>query len=142
MEALFMPAATMFYRGQFAEARDHCEQALAAYDDRERTIFWTASTGHNAGVTHRNYLSLALWHLGDPDEARKLDGEARPSSPGRSATPTASAMPSTSPPFLAYYCRLGPELLQAADEELTLAAEQSFELWQAWAPSTKGRDCS
>jgi predicted ATPase len=137
MEALFMPGATMFYRGQFAEARDHCEKALAAYDDRERTKFWTASTGHNAGVTHRNYLSLALWHLGYPDQALKLDGEARELartichaySLGHAVDFTA---------FLAHYCRLGPEVQQAADEELTLGAEQSFELWHALATLHKG----
>ncbi len=55
MEALFMQAATRFYQGQFAEARYAHEQAIAAYDDRDRTMFWTAFSGHNAGVTHRNY---------------------------------------------------------------------------------------
>src|SRR5262249_27608495 len=47
MEALFMRGATMFYRGQFAEARVCYEQAVAAYDDRERTRFWATHTGHN-----------------------------------------------------------------------------------------------
>ena len=42
MEALLMPGATMFYRAQFAEARVCHEKAVAAYDDRERTRFWTA----------------------------------------------------------------------------------------------------
>jgi predicted ATPase len=42
MEALFMPGVTMFYRGQFAGARTYYENALAAYDDRARTRFWTA----------------------------------------------------------------------------------------------------
>ena len=73
MEALFMPGVTMFYRAQFAGARACYEKALAAYDDRERTKFWTAYTGHDAGVTHRCYLALALWHLGYPDQALKLD---------------------------------------------------------------------
>ncbi len=60
MEALFMPGVTMFYRGQFAGARICYEKALAAYEDRERTSFWTAYSGHNASVTHRCYLALAL----------------------------------------------------------------------------------
>src|SRR5260370_33165995 len=76
MEALFMPGATMFYGAQFAEARVCSEKAVAAYDDRERTRFWTASTGHNAGVTHRCYLALVLWHLGYPDQALRLGREA------------------------------------------------------------------
>ena len=137
MEALFMPGATMFYRGQFAEARDHCEKALAAYDDRERTKFWTASTGHNAGVTHRNYLSLALWHLGYPDQALKLDAEGR----GLARTighaySLGHAVDFTA--FLAHYCRLGTEVQQAADEELTLGAEQGFQLWHALGTIHKG----
>jgi len=39
--------------GQFADARACYENALTAYDDRDRTKFWTAFTGHDAGVTHR-----------------------------------------------------------------------------------------
>src|SRR6185503_1713153 len=72
MEALFMPGVTMFYRGQFEAARSHYEKALAGYDDRERTKFWTTYTGHDAGVTHRCYLALTLWHLGYPDQAFKV----------------------------------------------------------------------
>src|SRR5258707_6273844 len=72
MEAMFMPGVTMFYRAQFAGARACYENALGAYDDRERTKFWTAYSGHDAGVTHRCYLALALWHLAYPDQARKL----------------------------------------------------------------------
>src|SRR4029077_15636309 len=48
MEGLFMRGVTMFYRGGFASARACYEKALSDYDDRERTKFWTAYTGHNA----------------------------------------------------------------------------------------------
>ena len=77
MEALFMPGVTIFYRGEFAAARRYFERALATYDDRERTKFWSTFTGHNAGVTHRCYLALALWHLGYADQAMKVDRETR-----------------------------------------------------------------
>ena len=72
MEALFMPGVTKFYRAQFAGARACFEKALRTYDDRERTKFWTAYSGHDGGVTHRCYLALTLWHLGYPDQALKL----------------------------------------------------------------------
>ena len=72
-----MPGATLYYRGQFEEARACHEKAVAVYDDRERTKFWTAYTGHNAGVTHRCYLALTLWHLGFPDQALQIDREMR-----------------------------------------------------------------
>jgi hypothetical protein len=51
MEALFIPGVTMFCRGQFAGARACHEQALAAFDDRARTQFWTAYTGHDASLS-------------------------------------------------------------------------------------------
>ena len=137
MEALFMQAATRFYRGQFAEARRSHEQAIAAYDDRERTMFWTAFSGHNAGVTHRNYLSLALWQLGEPDAARKMDRDARElaRSIGH-AFSLGHAWDFTA--FLAYHGRQASELLAAAEEEMALAAEQGFELWQALGTIHKG----
>jgi class 3 adenylate cyclase/tetratricopeptide (TPR) repeat protein len=130
MEALFMPGATQFYRAQFADARACYEKAVAAYDDRERTKFWTAYTGHNAGVTHRCYLALALWHLGYPDQARKVDRETRELartighlfSLGHAVDFTAC---------LYYFCRLGAEVQAAGEEELALGTEQGFQLWQA-----------
>ncbi|MDR3619101.1 MAG: protein kinase [Paludisphaera borealis] len=137
MEALFMPGATMFYRGRFAEARTYFEKALADYDDRERTKFWTAYSGHNAGVTHRGYLSLVLWHLGYPDQALELDRESRelaravghPFSLGHALDFTA---------FLSFYCRLAAELQSAAEEETALADEQGFQLWHALGILHKG----
>src|SRR3984893_14058248 len=66
MEALFLKALTLLYRGDFAGARDCCARAIAEFDDRERTAYWAGFVGENAGVNHRCYLALALWHLGFP----------------------------------------------------------------------------
>jgi class 3 adenylate cyclase/predicted ATPase len=130
MEALFMRGATMFYCGQFADARDCHEKALAAYEDRERTRFWTTYSGHNAGVTHRCYLALVLWHLGFPDEALRLDREMRElaRTVGHAFT-TGHAVDFTA--FLCLRCRLGAKVRTAADEELALATDQGFQLWHA-----------
>ena len=137
MEALFMPGATMFYRAQFADARVCYEKAVADYDDRERTRFWAAHTGHNAGVTHRCYLALALWHLGYPDQALRLDRETlelartigHAFSLGHAVDFTA---------FLYHYCRLGAEVQAAAEEEMAIATEQGFQLWHALGTLHKG----
>jgi class 3 adenylate cyclase/predicted ATPase len=137
MEALFMPGATMFYRAQFASARACGEKALATYDDRERTKFWTAYSGHNAGVTHRNYLSLALWHLGYPDQALKLDRETRELARTIGhAYSLGHAVDFTA--FLNHYCRLATEVEAAAEEEMALGAEQGFQLWHALGTLHKG----
>jgi class 3 adenylate cyclase/tetratricopeptide (TPR) repeat protein len=137
MDALFMQGATMFYRAQFAEARACYEEALTAYDDRGRTRFWATHTGHNAGVTHRCYLALVLWHLGYPDQALRLDRETRELARtiGHAFT-TGHAMDFTA--FLCHYCRLGAEVQAAADEEIALATDQGFQLWHACGTLHKG----
>jgi serine/threonine protein kinase/predicted ATPase len=137
MEALFMPGATMFYRAQFADARVCYEKAVAAYDDRERTRFWTDHTGHNAGVTHRCYLALALWHLGFPDQALRLDRETHELARTIGhAFSLGHAVDFTA--FLYHYCRLGAEVEKAAEEEMAIATEQGFQLWHALGTLHKG----
>jgi predicted ATPase len=137
MEALFMPGVTSFYRGRFAEARVYYEKALTTYDDRERTRFWRAHTGHNAGVTQRCYLALALWHLGYPDQARRLDREAQELARSLGhAFSLGHAVDFTA--FLHHYCRLGAEVQAAAEEEIALATEQGFQLWHALGTLHKG----
>jgi predicted ATPase len=137
MEALFMQGATMFYRAQFAEARVCFERALAAYDDRERTRFWATHSGHNAGVTHRGYLTLTLWHLGYPEQALRLDRETHELARtiGHAFT-LGHAVDFTA--FLRHLCRLGAELGEAAEVELALAADQGFQLWHALGTLHKG----
>jgi predicted ATPase len=137
MEALFMPGVTGFYRAEFTDSRACHEKALAAYDDRERTKFWTAYTGHNAGVTHRCYLALDFWHLGYPDRAVQVVREARELartighafSLGHGVDFTA---------YLYHYCRLGSEVQAAAEEEMAIATEQGFQLWHALGTLHKG----
>ena len=141
MEALFMQGTTQFYRGRFAEARACYENAITSYDDRERTKFWTAYSGHNAGVTNRNYLSLALWHLGYPDQAIEIDRKARELAQTIGhAFSLGHALDFTA--FLYNYCGLGIEVEKAADEEMAIGTEQSFQLWRRSAQFTRGRACS
>jgi serine/threonine protein kinase/tetratricopeptide (TPR) repeat protein len=137
MEALFMPGVTMFYRAEFAGARACHEKALAAFDDRERTKFWTDYTGHDAGVTHRCYLALVLWHLGYPDQALQMDREAceLARSIGHAFT-LGHAVDFTA--YLYTYCRLGAEVQAAAEEEMALGTEQGFQLWHALGMLHKG----
>jgi class 3 adenylate cyclase/predicted ATPase len=137
MEALFMPGVTMFYRGQFADARACYEKAVAAYDDRGRTKFWTAYTGHDAGVTHRCYLALTLWHLGYADQALRLDRETRELAQtiGHAFT-LGHAVDFTA--CLYQFCRLGAEAQVAAEEEIAIGKEQGFQLWHALGTIHKG----
>jgi tetratricopeptide (TPR) repeat protein len=137
MEALFMPGVTMFYCAEFASARACLEKGIAAFDDRERTKFWTAYTGHNAGVTHRCYLALVLWHLGYPDQALQMVRESRELAQtiGHAFT-LGHAVDFAA--YLYHYCRLGAEVRAAAEEEMALGIEQGFQLWHALGTLHKG----
>jgi serine/threonine protein kinase/predicted ATPase len=137
MEALFMPGVTQFYRGQFADAGVHFDNALRNYDDRARTKFWTAYTGHDGGVTHRCYLALTLWHLGFPDQARTVAREA--CELARSiGHPFSLEHAVDFAAFLALYCRLGTEAQALGEEEMTIATEQGFPFWHALGTLHKG----
>jgi predicted ATPase len=130
MEALFTPGLTMLYRADFTGSRDHCGKAIAEFDDRDRTAFWAGHTGQNSGVTHRCYLSIALWHLGYPDQALAMNREM-----------VAVARAVKHPFSLAYamhhsgwlhqHCRLGADTQAAGDEEIQIATEQRFAFWHA-----------
>jgi serine/threonine protein kinase/predicted ATPase len=130
MEALFMPGVTMYYRGQFAGARAAYEKALASHDDRERTKSWAAYTGHNAGVTHRCYLALTLWHLGFAEQAFRVDRETR--ALARTIGHAFSLEHAVDFSACLYqFCRLGAEAQAAGEEETAIATEQAFPLWHA-----------
>jgi class 3 adenylate cyclase/predicted ATPase len=132
MEALFLPAVTLVFRGEFAPARAHCARALAEYDDRARTRFWAGITGEDSGVAHRCYLSVSLWHLGYPDQALQLNQEAieLARSIGHPFTLTFALEHRA---WLCNQCRLAAEARATAEEEIALATEQGFAYWLASA---------
>lgn len=137
MEAYAAPAVTLYYRADFAGCRDYCQQAIANYEDLELCRLWSGRTGQNSAVTHRCYLSLALWQLGYPDQALKVNEEmialAR-----QSAHPftLAHALHFTS--WLNQHCRLVNPLILSADEQIALSSEQGFALWLATGTFLKG----
>ena len=55
---------THLFAGEYVEARDHLERAVALFQPvpRRRSAF---RFGQDAGVTAMLYLALALWPLGD-----------------------------------------------------------------------------
>jgi tetratricopeptide (TPR) repeat protein len=130
MEALFMPGLTMLYRADFTGARENCGQAVSEFDDRERTKFWAEHTGQNSGVTHRCYLSLALWHLGYPDQALAMNREMV--EVARAVKhPFSLAYAMHHKGWLHQHCRLGAITQEAGDEEIQIAEEQGFAFWHA-----------
>jgi class 3 adenylate cyclase/tetratricopeptide (TPR) repeat protein len=131
MEALFLMGVTLFYRGDFLGARNQYETALKLYDnDDDRTRRWAVRVGEHAGVTHRCYLALTLWHLGYAEQAlavsREMLGLARSIEHPFSL---AYALHHTS--WLYHNLRLPAEVLTASDEQVRFAADKGFPLFHA-----------
>jgi serine/threonine protein kinase/predicted ATPase len=129
MEAILLLGVTMLNRGDFAGSRDASSRALAEYDG-ERTHFWVTHMGHDWGVAQRCVLVPALWHLGYPDQALKLNRETRELA--RSiGHPYTMAYAAWCRARLYQLCRLGAEAWAAADELLRIATEQGLKFYHA-----------
>ncbi len=64
---------TLWFTGNFIEARSHLEQALAIFDPvRDRDLAFRF--GQDVGVSAMVYLAIVLWPLGEVDRARELAG--------------------------------------------------------------------
>ena len=130
MEALFLEGITRVYRGDFVDARNNFAQAITEYEDPERMAYWARIVGQHAGVTHRCYLALALWHLGLPEQALRLNKEmlelARAISHPFSLE---YALHHTG--WLHQHCRLGTQAKATGEEQIRIALEQGFLFWHA-----------
>ncbi len=130
MQALFLQGLTRFYRGDFAGARDAFVRALADFDDRPRTARWAALVGEDAGVTHRCYLALAWWHLGFPDRALRLGGEALDLARDLNG-PFSLAYALHHTGWLHQHCRFGAQAQAAGVEQIGIAVDGAYLFWQA-----------
>ncbi len=129
MEALFIPALTSFYLGDFETSRKCCEQGFGLYDEGTAKLYMR-HTGQNVGVTMRCYWALSLWHLGYPDQAMQQIGQAVETA--RSVNhPFSLAYALCHSSWLYHQCRRSADVRQAADEGVALAKEQGFPFWLA-----------
>ena len=74
LEAHRTLGGALLWQGQVRGARDHLEQGLALYEPQHRVS--TLLYGIESGVASRILLSLALWVLGSPAQARQQNHAA------------------------------------------------------------------
>ena len=67
---------TRFYFGEFAECREHAEQAIAVYDARRYQAQTFRFGRHDPCVCGHAVAALSLWSLGYPDQAVVHIGDA------------------------------------------------------------------
>ena len=135
--------ATVFFQGDFAQARAHSEHALRIYDP-ERDSEAKFRLGPDSRVLANAFLALAAWCLGDVGRARELIDEA-----------VARAVESAYAPTQAntYFCQATLEILsddaeaarRAAESSVAISREHGLALWltvaaipSAWARAKLG----
>ncbi len=129
MEALFIPALTSLYAGDFKTSQQCCEQGFALYDEATAKVF-SQHTGQNVGVTLQCYWALSLWHQGYPDQAIERIEQAI--TMGRACNhPFSLAYALGHAGWLYHNCRLSAEVRRAADATFAIGKEQGFAFWQA-----------
>lgn len=136
MEALFIPALTSFYLGEFETTRKACEEGFALYDETTAKVF-SQHTGQNVGVTMQCYWALSLWHLGFPDQA--IDRIRQALDMARTLKhPFSLAYVLGHAGWTFHNCRLSAEVRSVADAGIVLAKEQGFPFWLAEGLLHKG----
>jgi class 3 adenylate cyclase/predicted ATPase len=136
IEAHRMLGQTLFYRGQFAAARDHLERGMALYDPRLHHAL-VETHGIDPGVICLSYFGYLQWFIGLPDSAREYSKRAL-SEAERMNHPFTLAFAVA---FSAYLCQhLGDVegTRYQAERTLEIATEHGFAHWQHQAMILRG----
>jgi predicted ATPase/class 3 adenylate cyclase len=130
VEAHFTLGLTHYYLGHLAVARDHLEQAVAAYVPESHHANASLSC-QDVGVTSRSVLSMVLELTGDPDGALARSREAVALAE-RLRHPFSQAYALGCAAWLHAY-RREPTLMAArARELLALTRAQALDWWLIW----------
>jgi len=131
-----MHGEILYYLGEFAQAREHCEQGLALCDPQQRRSH-VFLYGNDTGILGIVIEGLALWHLGYPDQALK-----------RACEGLTLAQELSHPFTLAVALYLTAALHQIRREVQTvqerveallgISAERRFALFLAWGTALRG----
>jgi predicted ATPase len=120
---------TCWFQGDYAGARLHLEQALAAYDN-ERDRVLVSRFGYDAGVVAMVYLALVLWPRGDLNRAASLLEEALSLALRSRHVPTIANAHAYTCAFAAI-ARKPVHVTPHADSLVSIAREHGFPLWLA-----------
>lgn len=136
MEALDAPGTTAVHLGDFPMAKSHLERGIALYD-KDRCQAFAKQTGQNAGVVEQVYLSIAIWALGYPDQARALVDSAVALA-DTLEDPFSLAHACNHGAWVHHFCRDADKTIALADRARQVSSEQAFAFWEACALVSRG----
>ena len=132
--------ATHWSAGEYVEARDHLERALALFEPT-RDDDLAFHFGQDAGVAAMFYLAFALWPLGDVERAACLVDAAQARIAGLAHVPTRAYGKSQGAMFELMrgdLSRVARKAAELAAELARLAREHDLPLWRAFGVFLQG----
>jgi predicted ATPase len=136
MEAHRMMDETSFYSGELIAARQHLERTISLYDPQLHRAHATVY-GQDPGVASRSHGASILWHLGYPDQARRMGQEALALGEA-SSHPFSLAFALCLIAMLHQSCGDGRRVEELAEAAIRLSTEQGFVIWLALATALLG----
>jgi class 3 adenylate cyclase len=134
---------TLFFCGALPAAREHLEEGVARYDPVQHQAL-AVQYGDDPGVFCLSYLTIVLWMLGSPDQARR-HSTAAVALARQVRHPFCRAIALVAAFVVEYFRGDGTAAQAWAEELLTLGDEQGFAHWQAegmilrgWAVAREG----
>jgi predicted ATPase len=131
--------------GNPSGTREHMAQAVAVYDPRRHAAN-THQFGQDPGVACQAFGGVALWLLGDSEEALRVSTRALELARGLGQPSTLSVALHFA--AMLHQCRGDPDAVERhASESAALATEEGFSFWSAgaailrgWALAVRGDD--
>jgi predicted ATPase len=136
MEGHRMMDETAFYRGELVTARGHLERTLSLHDPQLHRAHATVY-GQDPGVAARCHGAWILWHLGYPDQARRM-GQQALTLGETSSHPFSLGFALCYVAVFHQLCREAQRVAELAEAAVRLSTEQGFVLWLAIATVLRG----
>jgi predicted ATPase len=136
LEANLALGYSLFWLGEFTDARTHLEQGIALYDSQRHHALAFLYAGFDPGVACLSCAAQSLWHLGYPDQALKKGQEALLLARELSHSPSLIFALGFAPTY--FLRREGQLAREWTEEVMTLSAEQGAAAWLAIGTIVRG----
>ena len=145
LEAHLTTGLTLFYRGEFVSAREHCEAGMALYDPPQHRSHVSVYL-QDPGMACLSNVARAVWCLAYPDQALERSHQAiivaqEPLHPFSLAWALTSAAG-----FVHQFRRERQAVQERAEALIALSTEQGFPvflargtIWRGWALAVQGQ---
>jgi tetratricopeptide (TPR) repeat protein len=131
-----MQAETLYWRGDFTQARRHSECGIDLYDPEEHT-YHIHLYGNDTGIGNRILQALSLWHLGLPEQASVRMDELLMLARGLSH-PFTLVFSLHFAAIVHQLLRMPKSALELVDAQLQIATDRGFALYVPYGTVLRG----